>query len=73
MIGANSLLIVILAFKFLMKKGITNKVSSSISKTKRPKEELEKERLIVSEITDLKSIKLPGDVNRDVKKLTKFL
>ena len=56
-----------------MKKGITNKVSSSISKTKRPKEELEKERLIVSEITDLKSIKLPGDVNRDVKKLTKFL
>ena len=56
-----------------MKRRTSDKVNSSHAKDKRSKEELEKERLIVIEIMDLKPIKLPGDVNRDVKKLTKFL
>lgn len=34
---------------------------------------MEQERLIVSELMDLKAHKVPNDIHRDAKKLAKFL
>ena len=46
---------------------------NTITKTKRSKEEIDQERLIIPEIMDLVPLKVPPDIQRDVKKLTQYL
>ena len=44
-----------------------------ISRTRKTKEEIDKERLLIDDLLELKPLKVPQDISRDVKKLTKFL
>ena len=55
-----------------MNKGFQFK-GKPINRTKKTKEELEKERLLIDDILELKPLRVPQDIQRDVKKLSKFL
>ena len=46
---------------------------NKITNSKRSKEEIEQERLIIPEIMSLTPLKVPNDIQRDVKKLTQYL
>lgn len=47
--------------------------AKSFGRQKTTKEEVENQRLLIEDIIELKPLKMPQDISRDVKKLTKFL